>query len=167
MSDSALEKRGFTLGTEKFAHVWPEAKALAQVHSAEVGDNQPWRPFDLDLELMQKLEDVGSLKIAVARVEDKLVGYFSWQISLDVESCGNLMAQQGAFYVTPGHPHVAYCLAIWSLSFLRVLGVKYVFPHYRTQGRGKTLGRFWKRLGAKEIQTTCVLRLEERDHAQH
>ena len=88
-----------------------------------------------------------------------LIGYFTWQLSLDVRvrhACF-VIAQQGAWYVDPGHPIVAARMFDVSIEMLRDLGVKCVFPHHRTQGRGANIGRFFERRGAKHTQNTFTL----------
>src|ERR1700744_645537 len=90
------------------ADLWAEMKPHAEAHFEEVdGGVEPRRKFKLDEPLMQAIADAGSLKTVIARCEGKLVGYYTWNIQPDVESAGLLIAQQGAWYVDPGHPRVA------------------------------------------------------------
>lgn len=148
---------------------WPsfqqEVEALAKAHFAEVeGELQRHRPFELDWPVLEQMHMFGALKILEAKVDGKLAGYFTWEISLDVESKGQIIARQGAFYVDPGFQALGlgWKLAQASLGVLRDLGVRHVFPHYRMNGRGKNSGRFWKSLGAQETQVTCYLFIGER-----
>lgn len=137
---------------------YEEARALAEAHFAEVdGGIEPKRPFCLDLALMDALANAGALLIVEARQGSALIGYFSWQVSPDVESEGLLIAQQGAWYVKPGHFRAAAQTFDASLVLLRARGVQCAFPHHRTQGRGAHIGRFFQRRGAKPIQTTYSL----------
>ncbi len=145
---------------------WAEAKSLAESHFEEVdGGVEPRRRFELDEDIMTAMERAGVIKILVARDNGKIVGYYTWQIATDVESKGLLIAQQGAFYVEPGHPSVAHAMFERSVQELRALGVKCIFPHHRTQGRGDHLGRFFERRGAKKIQETYVMWIGDQAYA--
>jgi hypothetical protein len=149
---------GYTVSIEPFQHFWREAKPLAEAHSAEVdSDVEPRRKFKVHEAGMEAMQDAGCLRVFALRKNRELVGYLTWQISLDLESEGLVIAQQGAWYVAPGNARGAHKLFTESVSTLRLMGVKHVFPHHRTQGRGDSLGRFFKRQGAKEIQHTFSL----------
>lgn len=147
--------KGYTVGIEPFQHFWPEAKPLAEAHSAEVDSGvEPRRPFKVWEWGFKASQDAGALRVFALRKDGQLVGYLTWQISLDMESEGLIIAQQGAWYVAPGHAKGARKLFTESVATLRQMGVKHIFPHHRTQGRGDSLGRFFKRQGAKKIQHT-------------
>lgn len=150
------------IGLETFDSLWPEADALARKHFQEVdGGVEPNRPFELDAPLMRMIEQAGSLKIITARVNGKLVGYCSWNISPDVESRGLLIAQQGAWFIDEEHEGLGIRMFRVAISELKKFGVKNIFPHHRMQGRGVRLGRIFERLGAKEIQHTYSLWIGE------
>lgn len=138
--------------------LWAEMKPLAEAHFAEVdGGVEPRREFRLDTNLMQLIADGGSLKTIIARQDGRLVGYYTWNIMPDVESAGLLIAQQGAWYVEPGHPRLAAMMWDRAVYELRSMGVKCIFPHHRMQGRGDNIGRFFTRRGAKKTQDTYTL----------
>lgn len=142
--------------------LWADLKPLAEAHSQEVdGGVEPKRKFALDLRLMRLLADAGSLIVVVARQNGQAIGYFTWNIAPDVESEGLVIAQQGAWYVAPGHPRAAVELFECSMSELRACGVECVFPHHRTQGRGADIGKFFLRRGAKLIQHSYCLWIGE------
>lgn len=143
-----------------WGEIWPECDALAAAHFEEVdGGIEPRRPYKIDARLMQLCEDCGSLKIVAVWVDEALAGYLTWNVTPDVESAGLLVAQQGAWYVRPGLEALGlgHSLMTESIAMLRELGVHVLFPHHRLQGRGKALGRFFRRLGATEIQHTYEL----------
>lgn len=149
----------YDVGLEAWSDaLWDEVRDLAEAHNHEVDDGvEPRRPFRLDRRLMAMMRDSGSLVIVIARQAGRPVGYFTWSVEPDVESEGLVIAQQGAWYVAPGHPRAAYLMFHESVAALKALGVQCIFPHHRTQGRGRALGRFFARLGAKEIQHTYSL----------
>lgn len=145
---------GWSIYSEPWSHIWPEAEALAQQHWEEVDSGvEPRRRFAVDAGLCEKMYQAGVLKCFALRCpQGHLLGYLTWQLMMDPESQGLVVAQQGAWYVAPGHARAARALFLQSLVALRAWGVKCVFPHHRAQGRGRSLGRFFQRLGAKPIQ---------------
>ena len=149
----------YVIGLESWsAQFWRDAEALAVAHFDEVdGGVEPNRPFILDCDLMQALDQAGALKIVTARRDGQLVGYYTWNVSLDVESKGLLIAQQGAWFVAPGNSGAAVRMFDLAVEKLQAMGVKCIYPHHRTQGRGANIGRFFQRRGAKEIQRTYSL----------
>lgn len=151
--------RDYAIALEPWSEdLWGEMQALAGAHFQEVdGGVEPKRPFRLDLGLMQAIADAGSLKVVIARVGAQMVGYYTWNIMPDVESQGLLIAQQGAWYVAPGHPRAAYAMFHFAVAELKKLGVQCIYPHHRTQGRGAHIGKFFMRQGAKDIQRTYSL----------
>ena len=149
----------YSVGLEPWSDgLWAEMKPHAEAHFAEVdGGLEPYRQFNLDLRLMHAIADAGSLKVVIARKAGELVGYFTWNLMLDVECEGLLIAQQGGWYVAPGHPSVAAKMFDASVAAFKAMGVKCLFPHHRTNGRGSNIGRFFQRRGARHIQHTYSL----------
>lgn len=150
---------GYTVGLEPWNDAfWAEMKPHAERHFQEVdGGVEPRRPFKFNTATVQALYDLGVLKLIAARHKGELIGYFTWNISPDIESEGLLIAQQGAWYVAPGHPRIAHEMFRVSVEALKAAGVECIFPHHRTQGRGSNIGRFFMRHGAKDIQRTYCL----------
>lgn len=150
----------YTIGLEPWTdELWSELWPLAECHSLEVDEGvEPRRPFKLDLNLMRLLAQSGSLKVVVARkAHGRPVGYYTWNVTPDVESEGLLIAQQGAWFVEPGRAGVAVLMFDCAVRELKALGVKCIYPHHRTQGRGRDIGKFFRRRGAKLIQHTYSL----------
>lgn len=138
--------------------LWADMEPLTEAHALEVdGGVEPRRPFKVDQALMGQLAQTNVLWVITARISGELVGYFTWNVSLDVESQGLLIGQQGAWYVSPGHPGVAGHMFDKSVQVLKRLGVSCIYPHHRTQGRGAAIGRFFERRGAKHIQQNYSL----------
>lgn len=151
--------RGYQVELEPWESFWREACPLAEAHSAEVDSGvEPRRRFKVDERQMSLLQKYGVLKVFALRKDGALVGYLTWQVTKDLESEGLIIAQQGAWYVAPGHARGARLLFLKSVETLRdKFQVQHIFPHHRTQGRGDGLGRFFERLGAKKIQETYSL----------
>ena len=158
----------YDVGLEPWTdRLWLELKALAEAHFEEVdGGVEPNRPFRLDLRQMRLMDEAGVLKVVVARAHGAAVGYFTWNIGMDVESEGLVAAWQGAWYAAPGHFKAADRLWSESVKALKLLGVQHLFPHHRVQGRGSHLGRFFQRRGAKLIQHTYSLWIGDQ-HGEH
>lgn len=148
-----------TVELESWDQFWPEAVPLVRCHFTEVESGvEPRRRNELDTEMMAALSRHGALKLFSARnVAGELIGYLTWTLTPDVESRGLLIAMQGGWYVLPGHPRAAVQLFETSLEVLRGLGVRCVYLHHRTQGRGDALGKFFRRRGGKLIQHTYSL----------
>ena len=151
--------RGIHVSVEPWStSFWTEAEALASAHFAEVEQGvEPRRHFKLDQAMMGALVDSGILRMITARSDGELIGYFTWNVVRDVQSEGLLIAQQGAWYLAQGYPRVAAQMFDASVAELRRLGVKCIYPHHRTQGRGAAIGRFFQRRGARETQRTYSL----------
>lgn len=137
---------------------WADAEPLARAHYDEVdGGVEPRRKMELDVGLMSAMAANGYLKLVTARLGAAMVGYYTWCVQPDVESAGLLIAQQGAWYVAPGHSRLAVKMFDFAVEALRALGVQCIYPHHRAQGRGANIGRFFQRRGAKKIQDTYSL----------
>lgn len=156
-----MAKPGLQIAQEPWSGAfWSEAETLAKAHFEEVdGGVESGRSLNLNLNVMQWASDNGTLKLFTARMSGRLVGYYTWNISDDVESRGLLIAQQGAWYVAHGYPRAAYRMFDFAISELARMGVQYAYPHHRAQGRGADLGKFFRRRGAKKIQDTYSLRI--------
>jgi hypothetical protein len=157
MRDTAPDIR---LGVERWADVADEAEEIGAQHFAEVERGlDPRRRYKLDKRLMQALDAQNMILIVTARVNGALAGYFTWQITLDVESEGLIIAQQGAWFVRPEYARFSFGRELLKLSIseLKVRGVKCIFPHHRMEGRGNRLGLLFRRLGAVLTQETYML----------
>lgn len=149
------------LNLESWQECKLEALALARLHADEIGEEEvePRRRHEIDSGLMEMLSNSLVLRIYTARVDSKLVGYLTWNISLDVESRGLVIAQQGGWFHDSECKSfgLAWKLFQFSIDDLRAYGVQQIFPHHRLLGRGRHLGKFFERLGAKPLQHTYSL----------
>ena len=137
------------ISTEPFGSIFPECVPLAERHYAEVGDSDPLRPLIVDADQMHSLSLSGLMIIVTARANSDLIGYFTWSIYNDPESRGLRSADQGAWYLAPGHWRVARRMFDRSVAELRLLGVKMIYPHHRLTGRGEGLAKEFLRRGAE------------------
>lgn len=158
LKDSLSDKVRYR--NEGFETSYEEGERLGREHFEEVdGGVEPRRAYNLDIDLMRMAYKTGSMRIMTARLKGELVGYFTWNVTKDIESKGLLIAQQGAWFVKKdtGKSNIGFKLFEFSVGELKKLGVKLIFPHHRMQGRGKNLGKFFIRLGAIETQRTYSL----------
>lgn len=154
---TALEDGDLVLRIERFQDCWPEGSQLAWAEVREVEPNG--RKFEPDVQSILTNEALGVFKILVARKAGRMIGYLSWMIDFDMESYGTLIVNQTAWYVAPGHHGVADKMFNWATEEFRRLGVKFVYWHHTENGRGKTLGRYFKRKGAELISHNYVMKL--------
>jgi len=115
---------------ERWSQVADEAQEIGAEHFAEVEYGlDPRRKWRLSAHLMSALDAIGASLIVTARVDGVLAGYFTWQITEDVESEGLLIAQQGAWFVRAAYSdyHLGLALLKLSISELKTRGVKCIF----------------------------------------
>jgi len=117
------------------------------------------RPYGPDWHGLVQNEIAGTFKVLTARKAGELVGYFSWMIDFDLESYGTLIVHQCAWYVRPGHFAVAQRMFNWAMIEFQRLNVKMVYLHNAERGRGKTLGKFFERIGAIHMSNTYALKV--------
>ena len=141
---------GAIISAEPFGSIWPECLELAKAHWEEVeSETDPRRKLNLNRALLSQTSVQNSLKVFAARLDGKLIGYLLWTIINDPESMGLLIAEQGPWFVTPDAPNsTALRMYERSINELKACGVKMIFPHHRTNGRGTGLGKFFVRRGA-------------------
>ena len=143
---------------------WLEAEPLARAHFYEVDNGvDDRRTFGPRAEVMADMHQRGILRVIGARLDGKLVGYCSWNVLPDIESWGTPMAMQGAWYAKPEAKvfAVGHRMFKASTKLLKKLGVQYVFPHHRLQGRGADIGHYFAKLGGKPIQLSYFLWIGE------
>jgi hypothetical protein len=154
------------IGEEKGATFWPDGDPLAKAHFSEVeGDLVLVRPYHPAVDVLRTLNERDIFRIITARRDGELIGYYTWTVMPDVESAGLLVAMQGAWYVKPGHPRVAYDMFLASMRILKASGVQGLYPHHRVLGRGRGLGKFFRRHGAVPTKCEYYLPLTEVPHA--
>jgi hypothetical protein len=152
---------GLVIQLESWQTCGAEADALGKAHFSEVGGpDEPARKYELDQQVFDFLSRSGAMRFSTARLDGKLIGYCSWNVELDPECLGTLVARQGAWFVEPGAPaRAAIKLYNSALADLQLMGVTYCYPHHRIHGRGSDLGKFFSHLGAIKIQDEYSLDL--------
>ncbi len=151
-----------TYAFEPWEKIGPELTALGQVHFAEVdGGVEVGRPYELDADLIAMMDKAGALRTMGARESGVLIGYIMWFVQPDAESKGQIFAKMGPWFCVPGFFGVAFRVFKLSVDAIRRDdSVRFFYPHHRLNGRGANLGKFFRRMGAVEIEHTYSLRLE-------
>ena len=152
---------GEELSWQKF---WREAEPLARAHFHEVDNGvDDRRTFGPKAEVMADMHQRGILRVIGARQDKELEGYCTWNVLPDIESWGTPMAMQGAWYADPKAKAfgVGHRMFKASTKLLKKLGVQYIFPHHRLQGRGEAIGHYFEKLGGKPIQLSYFLWIGE------
>ena len=132
---------------------WPDAQELLANHSVEVNAGvRHGHPYKMNITLLQSMEQIGTLRIMTARVNGTLKGYCTWTFLDDVESEGVLVADQGAWYISPDAPGLGRKILDKSIAEVKALGIQSVQLHHQLNGRGARLGKMFQRMGAIELQ---------------
>jgi hypothetical protein len=143
---------------EKVTDCWEELEKLALQEQDEIEETRPFRP---DWKSMATLNNAGIFQVLVARVDGRMVGYFSWLLDFDMESKGTLIVNQTAWFVEKGHPIVAVRMFDRAIKEFKRIGVEYAYLHHTIKGRGAALGRLFERRGAKLLGYNYIVSLKE------
>lgn len=163
-----LKLRGYSLpfvqmGAERWSDEFErDVLPLAREHFDEANhDSEERRPFGLDCEVLRQTDALGLLQLNVARVDGQVAAYCLWTIGRDPESSTVTTAMQGPWFVRrcPEFRGLKLGTTLFrrSLSDLKSRGVRCVYPHHPTHGRGAELGAFFERIGAVEMQRVYSL----------
>lgn len=150
----------YRVGREPWATIWPDAPRVGEDNYLEVNDGpREGHPFAPDDALISEAERQGVFFGFSARCNGQLVGYASWSIHRNPESVGMILADQGALYALPGHPRIGRKLFDVGLDHMRKIGAHEAQLHAPMFGRGARLGKLFRRMGAKPVQTRYALPL--------
>ena len=144
------------ISVEPWGSIWPECRHLVEAHWTEVKHEMP---MALNHTALNELSRQNLLLVIVARLDTRIIGYFTWTITPDVESEGVLAGNQGAWFLEEGYPRIAVKMFDRSVAELKALGVTYIWPHHRLFGRGSAIGKFFRSRGAMPMQIMYSLRI--------
>ena len=142
---------------ERVEDVWEELDALVMVECDEIDDPRRRGP---DWDSMKILNNGGTFRVLTARLEGRMIGYFSWFIDFDMESKGTLIVNQAAWYVEPGHPIVGVKMLDRAIEEFKKAGVQFAYFHHTVHGRGATLGRLFAKKGAELLGYNYMLKVK-------
>lgn len=139
---------------ERVSDVWQELEALAAQEQIEIEEERPFRP---DWASLSTLNEGGIFQVLTARVDGRMVGYFTWLLDFDMESKGTLIVNQSAWFVEKGHPIVAVRMFDRAMTEFKRIGVEYAYLHHTIKGRGAALGRLFERRGARMLGYNYIM----------
>jgi hypothetical protein len=154
---------GVEVRLEKVEDVWEEAEKLAAAEYTEIEERRRWGP---DWKSIIGLNNAGVFQALIARVDGRMIGYFTWLLDFDIESKGTLIANQTMWYVEPGHPRAANMLFDAAVQQFKKAGVEYAYLHHTVKGRGARLGRFFERKNAELLGFNYVLNVKAKAKAK-
>lgn len=143
----------------RWADLWAGGgKELFALHRMEILEEDPRLPYSMDHKTILALEDAGVMQTLVAALDGHAVGYCIFFISPSLESCGNLCASQGPWFVHPEHRSSGIALRLWhkSMLMLKGRGVKQVLAHCYT-GSPEGLEKFFDRKGKRFAQVWSII----------
>jgi hypothetical protein len=154
---------GVELKLLEWNEFWPWAEPLFADHRAELGQTQ--FPLDVDVEMVKDFVADGNAIIMGLLVDESLVGYCIWYITMSFESRGVVVGQQGPWYVSPQWRHHGGWLFRKSFAVLRERGVAQVSVHCAPQDAEK-FGKFFSAMGGLEIAREWSIKMrKDDDHA--
>lgn len=133
-------------------------KELFELHRQEILSEDPRLPYSIDHVMLFKLEDLGIMQTLVASIAGHAVGYCIFFISPSLESCGNLCASQGPWFVSPKHRAGGLGIRLWekSMEMLKGRGVRQILAH-KYEGSPAGLEKFFDRKGSRFAQVWSII----------
>lgn len=132
------------------------AQAMADECVAMGAGPDDWR--EMNLPLLKRLEDIGSLHIFTARSNGRLFGYVVSALGEAFHVKHQCEAEQVATFADPNWPGLGRKLQQAAIDDLRSLGVDRVMMFQPDETR---VGVMYRRLGAKQTGQRFVLELRE------
>ena len=119
---------------ESFALSWADARPLLHKHWIEIAYYQDI-PLDPDVERYQALDDSGKLRIYTARVDNRLVGYAVFFVSLHPHYKTSLQASEDVLYLDPDYRrwHLGSSLIDYAERELAGEGVAAIYQHVKAK----------------------------------
>lgn len=142
---------GMTIQKEDFSSFFRDGQHLFKHHLADVGEN-PDNAHLKNIELMQRLDDLGNMQIITARSNGRMFGYLMTIISPSLERGGDFRsAIHTTFYASPDGPlGLGLKLQRAALAELKARGIDEVFFRAGPRGSGPKMGSLYRRLGAQD-----------------
>ncbi len=145
--------------------IWPECEPLMLSHRQEVDPEGSarlsWEPRP---DYYEALDSMGLFVGITARTysDNRLIGYCIWTLGPSMDSPG-LTASQGPWFVEPAFRRgpLGLRLFIRALEAVRESGAIRAFPHHWASDNAGALARYFRKIGAKPIETTYSLWLGE------
>ena len=150
-----------TLQPEKLSELWDELMPLFRLHFAEISANQDI-PLEPDVAAYKTVEDAGNLRLYVARVDGRPVGYAMYFMRHNAHYASSLQAVEDILYLLPEvrGTGLGALLINYADDMLRAEGTQIVYHHAKLAH--PALGNLLvKRCGYQAIETIYAKRLDK------
>lgn len=144
---------------ERAHDVWKDMQPLFEKHWHEIAYYRDI-PLEPDYELYMKMEELGTLRVFVARDDDqKIIGYAVFFIKHNLHYKSSLQALQDIIFIDPDRRGMfGGRFILWCERELKNEGVHIVFQHIKVS-TPKTIQLF-ERLGYEKIDMILGKRLD-------
>lgn len=140
------------VGKASWADIWPAGEALFLEHRAQIVNEKPLIPYNMDFELAGQYDSLGIMECAAAHANGVLIGYCIFFVSPSIESAGIMCASQGPWFVTAEWRSSSVAFKLWKqvIEQLRLREVRHVLAH-RYERSDPRLDDFFIRQGAERF----------------
>jgi hypothetical protein len=141
---------GVTFQCEPFRQFYADAKLLFHEHLTQT-EQSPEDHAQKNIELLERLDDMGALQVLTSRSNGRLFGYLMSVIGPSLDERDRQMAFHTIFFASPLIRNLGMKLQRAALAALQARGVAEVQMRAGHRGSGPRLGTFYRRLGAEEF----------------
>lgn len=140
--------------SDRWDQFYPACLPLFKEHNDEIGELNKNMPLDPDVATCKLLSDRNLSIIMVARKEGLMIGYCVFTLGNNLMSKNVLCGTQSIFFVTKEERKSGVGLNLYreAIKYMKVRGVKNIYPHHWMRGDSPLLAKFFEHLGAVEIQ---------------
>jgi GNAT superfamily N-acetyltransferase len=137
---------GVTFQSEPFATFSQDALDLFRSHM--VATDQDVEDFRMkNVPLLNLMDQLGTLHIATARCNGRMVGYLMSVVGASFDEQGVRAAEHIPIFASPDFPGIGAKLMRWADAELERRGVSVFLGRAGHRGSGPRLGVLWKRMG--------------------
>lgn len=146
------------IARERAYDVWDEIMPLLKAHWHEIAHYKDI-PLEPDYSVYKELEDKGALRLYVARLDGRIIGYSAYFLRYHPHYKSSLQAVQDIIYVDPAHRGgVGRRLIKHCDECLRSEGVQVVYQHMKA---ANSFGKLLERMGYELQELTYSKRLDK------
>lgn len=146
----STEIDGVSFQCEPFRQFYADAKPLFHEHLTQT-EQSPEDHAQKNIELLERLDDMGALQTMTARSNGRMFGYLMSVIGPSLDARDRQVAFHTIFFASPLIRNLGMKLQRAALAALEAKGVAEVQMRAGHRGSGPRLGTFYNRLGAEEF----------------
>lgn len=143
------EPDDLVFSTESFEAMYRDIDKLASQHCVAVGE-RPGNYADKNIDLLNRLDRLGSLQTVTARCNGRLFGYLVTVIGPSLEDPGVTTAEHTTFFASPEFAGLGRQLQKFAKQALVERGVHELLLRAGTRGDGPRLAALYRRMGAED-----------------